>query len=91
MTSHGVFSFQQPNLDESLEQSSTIPIIATLWTQTASQQGSGTLYSRVTDDAATLELVSDILMKENMEFSNFQPSLAVVITRLRNTLVSCLS
>ena len=87
MTSYGVFSFQEPNLAESLEQASTIPIIATLWTQTASEQGSGTLYSRVTEDASTLELVSDILMEENMEIGNYQPSLAVVITRLRNTSV----
>ena len=76
-----MISFEDLNFAES---GSTLPQIATLWT---SQQENRTLYSRVTDNSSTLEAVRELLMEDNVVLSNFQPSLAVVVTWLRNTSV----
>ena len=69
------------------ESGSTLPQIATLWNN--QQEGENkTLYSRVTGDSSTLEAVRELLMKDNnMVLSSFQPSLAVIVTWLRNTSV----
>lgn len=39
-----------------------------------------TLYARVAEDTPTLEMVSEILTRENPEMRDFLPSLAVVMT-----------
>ena len=72
---------------EALQRPSGGPLIATLWTLSSDQEGNRTLYSRVAEDEATLALVKRVSVGENAEMSDFQPSLAVIITWHRNTLV----
>ena len=56
---------------------STIPRIAPQW---LIDSPGNALYARVAEDKPTLNLLRDILMKGRMEMSDFQPSLAFVVT-----------
>jgi hypothetical protein len=53
-----------------------MPIIAPLWTDFRSVN---TMY-RVIDDPVTLQLVREMISSRNPKMSNYQPSLAVVVT-----------
>lgn len=80
---NGILAFEELNNTDYLEQPSSLPLIATLWIP-ANQQNS-TLYSRVTKDNSTLELLREFLTEE----TNFQPELAVVATWISNISVRC--
>ena len=71
-----------------LHRSSQNPVIATLWTVSISEdEGKRTIYSRVAYDEATLNLVKGMATEGNADINDYQPSLAIVVTWLRNTLV----
>ena len=80
MTSNGVFSFEELNHTEAVEQRSSVPLIATSWNPNTDDQEDRTLYSRVAEDESTLELVREKLVEENVEIRSFQPLSAVVVT-----------
>ena len=100
ITSNGVLSFEEVGTDElqflqfesfntrSPSQSSSTPLIATLWTLTPSEQdGNRTLYTRVAQDNTTLGLVRDMIAAENTALSDYQPTVAIVVTWTRESMV----
>ena len=100
ITSNGVFSFEEVGTEElqflQFESSNTgfpsqlssTPLIATLWTLTPSEQeGNRTLYTRVAQDNTTLGLVRDMIAAENTELSDYQPTVAIVVTWTRELMV----
>ena len=54
-----------------------IPLIAPLWVGFTAPL---TVFHRVAEDAETLELVTQMVAQKNSEFSDYQPSLAVIVT-----------
>ena len=100
ITSNGVFSFEEVNITQlqflqsqssntlTSSQSSATPLIATLWTLTPSEQdGNRTLYTRVAQDNTTLGLVRDMIAVENTALSDYQPTVAIVVTWTRELMV----
>ena len=100
ITSNGVFSFEEVNVTQlqflqsessntlTPSQSSTTPLIATLWTLTPSEQDNNrTLYARVAQDNTTLGLVRDMIAAENTALSDYQPTVAIVVTWTRELMV----
>ena len=101
ITSNGVFSFEEVNITQlqflqsessntlTPSQSSTIPLIATLWTLTPSEQdGNRTLHTRVAQDNTTLGLVRDKIAAENTALSDYRPTVAIVVTWTRELMVT---
>ena len=95
-----MFSFEEVSITElqSLQfessntqtpsQSSSTPLIATLWTLTPSEQDDNrTLYTRVAQDNTTLGLARDMIAAENTALSDYQPTVAIVVTWTRELMV----
>lgn len=80
---NGLISFQQDynNYDPSPFPLSDefVPIIAPLWAD-FNFTDSGAVYSRVTSDSDTLDQVVEMITNLNPSLSDYQPSLAVVVT-----------
>ena len=82
VTADGSISFQQHS--QVKNSSSEIPLIAMQWP--VDPPGT-TLFARVAEDSATLELVREILTEQNPAMSDFLPSLAVVMTWHNNSTI----
>ena len=57
-----------------------VPIVAPLWTDIVSSQNMGILYARFVDDEASLSLVKQMLLRQNLDLADYQPSEAVIVT-----------
>ena len=87
MSTKGLISFRNPfssNDPETFTQSFTQfddPIIAPLWGDFFNFEGSGSnMFSRVTNSQETLEMVATQLRTVNQNFTDYNPTLAVIVT-----------
>ena len=76
----------RPNTDFPRDSDPRIPLIAPLWVEYVTRPGLRVLH-RVTEDPETLELVARMISERNSELSDYQPSLAVIVT-LENPRIS---
>ncbi len=56
-----------------------LPLIAPLWADFNFREA-GSLYYRVTNDSTTLRRATQEISRENQDFSNYSPTLAIVVT-----------
>ena len=56
-----------------------IPVVAPLWT-TFIPQTSGSIFRRVTYDPVDLSWVKQMIVEQNANLTDYQPSVAVVVT-----------
>ena len=63
-----------------------LPLVAPLWAD-FNFRDSGTIFYRVTTDNSTLEAVIGVIRSLNSNYSNFKPTMAVVVTWLQSELL----
>ena len=56
------------------------PIIAPFWTDLIPEASVGSIYYRTTNDKLILDRIVNITTGFNQNFSNYQPSLAIIVT-----------
>ena len=56
------------------------PIIAPFWAYLISEDSVSSIYYRTTNDSAILDRIVNIITGFNQNFSDYQPSLAIIVT-----------
>ena len=72
-------SFRSKSFSESFTDFND-PIIAPFWTNLVPEDSVGSIYYRTTNDSVILDRLVNITTGFNPNFSNYQPSLAIIVT-----------